>query len=373
MAKSLYSQVVRQNIRRIRYDIGQWRKALKIAENVDNPNRARLYDIYFDVLLDALLTSQMQNRKMQVMGTPFKLMTKDNRPSDRYTAMLQNSMWFYTFLNQLLDTDYWGHSLWEITKDKNGDPVINLIPRKHVKPQTGEVLEYEYDTSGVAYREMREYGKTLIETPGNDNLGLLNKAVPHILMKRFAQSCWSEFCEMFGMPMRTLKTNTSDSEMLNRADDMMRTMGTANYSIIDESEILEYAEANNSNGEVYKQLIALCNNEVSMLILGAILGQDTEHGTRGKEQVSFDILSDLVKADIMGVENFINASLLPALEYNGFLPIGLSFQFCPIEDINKLWAKARDLMPHYNVSTEWINDKFGIPVIQRENPSIGII
>ncbi len=366
MAKSLYSKIVLQNIRRIRYDIGQWRQALKIAENVDNPNRARLYDIYYDALLDALLTSQMENRKLQVMGTPYELITEANKPDGKYTTMFQNSMWFPKFLNQLLDTDYWGHSLWEISSDKNGNPVINLIPRKHVKPQTGEVLEYEYDTTGIAYRKMREYGKSLIETPGNNNLGLINKAVPHVLMKRFAQSCWSEYCEMFGMPMRTLKTNTSDPEMLNRAEEMMKTMGAANYSIIDESEILEYAEASNSKGEVYKYLITLCNNEISLLILGSILGQDTEHGSRGKEQVSFDMLSNLVKADITSTANYINASLLPALACNGFIPGELSFRFRQVEDINKLWEKARDLMPHYDVPPEWIKDKFGIPVTKRE-------
>jgi hypothetical protein len=363
----LFSTIVLQNMRRARYDIAQWRQALKIAENVDNPNRARLYDIYTDCGLDALLTSQLQNRKLQTLGTACEIVNEAGEPDETYTRMLQESAWFPLFVGQLLETPWWGHSLWEIFGNSFDSLAMNLIPRKHVKPQTGEVLDHEYDTGGAPYREMREYGRYLIEAGGHDDLGLLNKAVPHILMKRFAQSCWSEFCEIFGMPMRTLKTNTGDPEMLSRAEAMMHTMGAANYSIIDDSEVMEYAEASNATGDVYKYLIALCNNEISLLVLGSILGQDTEHGTRGKEQVSLDILSYLVKADVTGVQNYINSSLFPALAASGFIPANLSFRYRESEDLDTLWTKVKEALIHYDIPAEWIEDKFGIPVTVKEH------
>ena len=361
----LFAKVVHQNTRRVRYDIAEWRKALKVAENVHNPNRTRLYNIYTDSSLDALLTSQIQNRKLQTLGTPYELLNQNGEPELQQTNVLTESTWFPNFLSQLLDTPYWGHSLWEITTD----PVaITLIPRKHVKPQTGEMLIQEFDTGGIAYRQMREYGRYIIETGDNYDVGLLNKAVPHILMKRFAQSCWSEFCEIFGMPMRTLKTNTTDPEMLYRAEQMMQSMGAANYSIIDESETLEYAEAVRSNGEVYQALINLCNQEISLLVMGAILGQDTQHGTRGKEQVSFEILSNLVKADTVYIENFVNSTLLPALVHSGVIPPELRFRFREFDDLEALWTKTREALIHYDIAPEWIEDKFGIPVTPKQQP-----
>jgi len=187
-------------------------------------------------------------------------------------------------------------------------------------------------------------------------------------MKRFAQSCWSEFCEIFGMPMRTLKTNTTDPEMLYRAEQMMQSMGAANYSIIDESETLEYAEAVRSNGEVYQALINLCNQEISLLVMGAILGQDTQHGTRGKEQVSFEILSNLVKADTVYIENFVNSTLLPALVHSGVIPPELRFRFREFDDLEALWTKTREALIHYDIAPEWIEDKFGIPVTPKQQP-----
>jgi len=361
----LFSRVVLENTRRVRYDIAEWRQALKIAEDVRNPNRARLYNIYADAGLDALLTSQLQNRKLQTLGNRYELVNQSGEPDEQYTRLLTEGGWFIKFMSQLLDTQYWGHSLWEISIDVRTGPVINLIPRKHVKPKTGELLEHEFDANGIPYREMREYGRFIIEAGDSDDLGLLNRTVPHVLQKRFAQSCWSEFCEIFGMPLRTLKTNTSDPEMLHRAEEMMRSLGASATAVIDGSEVIEYADATNGTGEVYKALINLCNAEISLLIQGAILGQDTEHGTRGKEQVSMDMLSNLVEADMMYVESFVNSTLLPALAASDVIPPDMRFRFRKSEDLDGLWAKVKDSLIHYDIPADWIEDKFGIPVTEK--------
>jgi phage gp29-like protein len=269
-------------------------------------------------------------------------------------------LWFPEFQKHYLDTKWWGHSLFEFGVD-NGELYVDLLPRKNVRPKTGVVLVQQSDTSGIAYREMREYGSWLIEA-GGTGVGLLNRAVPHVLMKRFAQSCWSEFCEIFGMPTRVVKTNTSDPDMLNRATQMMQQWGSNSWGILDETENVEFAETANSTGEVYRSLITLCNSEISLLVSGAILGQDTEHGTRGKEQVSADMLDDLVRADRTDFENYVNATLLPALYKIGYLSAKLTFKFKPLEDLGSLWCKAKEAMPYYNVDKEWVKDKFGIPL-----------
>jgi len=359
----VYATVVETAVRRTRYDMAMYRQAQKSAENIDNPNPVRLYDMYSDILVDALLTSQIENRKLQVTSTPYEVRNADGTPNDEHTALFHNSLWYPQFLSNLLDTIWWGHTLLEFNL-KNGELEVELIPRKHVRSRAGVVLQRQDDSKGIEYRKLKEYGNWLIEAGGN-GLGLLNKAVPHVLMKRFAQSCWSEYCEIFGMPTRTLKTNTSDPDMLNRAENMMRQMGAAGWAIIDETEILEFAEANNGNGEVYKTLITLCNSELSLLNSGAIIGQDTEHGTRGKEQVSLDILSYLVAADVSWVENYCNAKLFPALYKIGYIPAELKLAYKQEEDLDSLWNKVSVAMPYYDINPQWIADKFNIPVSPR--------
>ena len=104
---------------------------------------------------------------------------------------------------------------------------------------------------------------------------MLDKAVPHALFKRFAQSCWSEFCEVCGMPPRVIKTNTQDPELRNQYLQMLSNYGSGANGVIDIDDEMLFVATNASNGEPYENLIRLCSNEISLLINGAVLGQDT--------------------------------------------------------------------------------------------------
>ena len=55
--------IVPKTLSRTRSDIATWRSALRAADNVDNPRRARLMNLYDDVMLCAHLTSQIELRQ----------------------------------------------------------------------------------------------------------------------------------------------------------------------------------------------------------------------------------------------------------------------------------------------------------------------
>jgi hypothetical protein len=105
-----------------------------------------------------------------------------------------------------------------------------------------------------------------------------------------------------------------------------------------------------------------------MLVSGAIIGQDTQFGTRGKEQVSRDVQSRLVAADRRLVAQYMNANVLPALYKIGFLPEGLCFEFAAEEDPEKLWKMTTEILPYKEVDNVWIADTFGIPVSDKQFP-----
>lgn len=161
-----------------------------------------------------------------------------------------------------------------------------------------------------------------------------------------------------------MKTNTRDVQALNRAEQMMRDMAAAAWFIIDDTENFEFASTGTpASGEVYNGLIRLCNDEISLLISGAILGQDTQFGTRGKEQVSQDLLQDLVSADQTLVEQYMNDKVLPALYKIGLLPVeALRFEYDKSEDVSELWQRTKEILPYKEVDSEWIKTKFGIEV-----------
>lgn len=359
--------ILPRSITRARADIALWNTAIKNASNVVNPKRVKLYNLYNEIMLDALLTSQIENRKQSALSASFTIKDVSGTINEEVTALVKSAKWAADITAHILDTSYYGHSLIELLNDDTGLKA-SLINRNNVKPELGIFVSDETSDNGIDYRNAKEYGTWLLEIGSNDNYGLLNKAIPHILFKRFAQSCWSELCEIYGIPPRVMHTNTQDPAMLSRAENMMRDMGAAAWFIIDESEKFEFALPATTNGDVYKNLINLCNNEISLLITGAVIGQDTVHGNKSKETSSIEILNKLVDADKRLVESYWNTVVLPALFKIGILPDGLVFDFLPEEDIPAFFKMVTDILPYKDVPNDFIKTKFGIDVTDRATP-----
>ncbi len=344
-----------------RQDIAKWVSARRQAENVDNPKRVLLQKLYKDIRLDSLLTSLIESRKIISQAAPFRIYSGD-QVDENTTAMLKGLPWVAQLNGEVFETRLSGTALIEFITDKLGVVKPVLIPKTNVIPDTGLLLYDETSTSGVNYRNVKEFGSWLIEIGDPADFGLLNKAVPHVLFKRFAQSCWSELCEIYGIPPRYIKTNTQDPAMLSRAETMLRDMGAAAWFIIDETEEFAFAKGADTNGDVYNNLIRLCNNENSMLLHGAIIGQDTKNGNESKEKVSVDQLMQLAEGDKRYIEGYWNSVVLPALFRIGFLPDGLRFEYDPQEDTQELYTRTIGFLPYFDIDPQWIKQKFGVEV-----------
>ncbi len=364
------AKIVPKTISRTRADVSTWKSALRAADNVERPRRARLQNLYTDILLDAHLTSQIELRMQHSLSVPFAL-KRDGEVDEESTELLKKAIWKNEIDREILWADYRGNSLIEPTTE-NDSLCVTSLPRNNIIPEKGILLLSEDDTTGIDYRNCREYGTWLLEFGSRTNYGLLNKAVPHVLFKRFAQSCWSELCEIYGIPPRFIKTDTQDPEMLNRAEAMLRDMGSAAYFIIDREESFEFAKGADTNGDVYNNLISLCNSEISLLITGAVIGQDTKNGNRSKEESSIKLLDKLVQSDKKTLESYWNGTVLPALVRIGVLPEGLTYELQQEEDIEKLWNMTKEALPYMDVDTEWMKEKFGIQVTGKKEGTGGV-
>lgn len=366
----IYTDLVEKPISLIRQDISKWRLARTSALNPEFPSRWRLQNLYEnDIIQDALLSSQIDNRKLATLGAGFLLRNAKGDTDEGLTDEFQNSAIFNDIIEAILDTRFFGHSLVEL--DYAGDQLrVNLIPRQNVLPVQGWFRpDYTEENRQINYRELPEYGTWLLEFGKPKDLGLLNKAVPHVLFKKFAQSCWSELCEIYGIPPRVYKTDTNDPRALARGKKMMTDMGAAAWFIIDTMEEFEWAKGVDTNGDVYANLIRLCDNQNSLLIQGAIIGQDTKHGSYSKDQAGQGILDSLVQADMAMVEMHMNTLVLPALARIGLLPEGTAFDFDVNEGVEVLWEKVRDAMNSYDFDVEWLNEKFGLKITGKKEIS----
>ena len=363
--------IIPKAMARTKADVLTWKNAIAMASNIESPKTIPYYNLLEDMMLDAHTTSQIQNRKLKTVSSNFTIKNHTGETHQELTDKLQKSVWFNEIISYILDSIFFGYTLIEFNRTET-DPKkvkIDLIPRQNVLPKKGIILNDYQDDKGIDYLNASEYGSWLIDFGTTGDLGLINKAIPHILFSRFAQSCWSELCEIYGIPPRVMKTNTRDSGALRRAEKMMTDMGAAAWFIIDETEKLEWATTGTpATGEVYNGLIKLCRDNISLLISGAIIGQDTQYGSRSKEQSSQDILQNLIDADQTLVEQYMNSKVLPALFKIGILPMdNLLFEYDKVEDLSELWTRTKEILPYKEVPNEWIKEKFGIEVQDRKD------
>lgn len=365
---TLAPRVIKKSISQTRRDIADWKWSKQMATSPGEPKMYLLQDIFSDVVLDALLTSQMNNRREQTISAPYEMVTPDDKPDEKLTKIIQEIPVVTDLFGHIWDSEWYGNSVVEQSV-KNGVKVVELINRRNIIPANGRFYPDTSMSNYIEYREVAEYGKWILEF-NSDGIGLLDKVIPHVLFKKFAQSCWSELCEIYGIPPRVMKTETREPEMLNRAEEMMREIGSAAWFIIDTTEEFTFADGVNTNGDVYANLINLCNNEISMLVSGAIIGQDTKHGNESKEKTSVALLDRLVDADKRVVEIYMNAVVIPAWMRIGWIPATTSrFRFSAVEDTDKLWQFTKELLPHKEVDNAFIEDKFGIKVSDKQQPS----
>jgi hypothetical protein len=363
--RNLVSRVVKYHESQYRLDIQDWRDALASAKSPLKPSQRRLQEMYGSVMTDALLSSQMQFRTDRSQSADFTLVDAMGKTDEEATAVLKSTQLYNDLSEAIVEAKFYGQSVMELSFDKDR-PVYRLVPRTHVDPINGVFYPDVFSSDGENYRERPDYGTWILEFNTREgDYGLLNNITPHVLMKRFAQSCWSELCEVYGIPPLVLKTNTSDPEMLERCKQMLQEAGSNAKYIADIDEEIEWATGTATNGDVFNNLISLCSNEISMCVLGAVVGQDTVNGNRSKEESSLKIVDSIILADHRSIEAEFNGKVLPALNRVGLLPEGLCMRIREDKDMRPLWDMVYQASQYYEVDPAWIRDTFGIEVTGR--------
>lgn len=93
-----------------------------------------------------------------------------------------------------------------------------------------------------------------------------------------------------------------------------------------------------------------------------MIGQDTRNGNRSKEETSLKLLESKCNADRKTLTKVVNNAVLPALEQLGIIPSGLRFAYPEQEDLDTLFTRTMQLLPHYEVDPQWVKNKFGIEI-----------
>lgn len=370
-AKSLIVELVRNTQNLTKKDIAKWRSAWQIALSVDNPKRALLYDVYDDNVADNHLIGAIRNRKLKVLGKPFKLVDRKTGKENQELTEILKKRWFKKTLSLAMDSIFWGHTLIQL-----GDLVddgyglrfsdVKLVPRRHVCPEFGTLLKNASDEAkkGIQYRKV--FADWIIEVMEDDqDLGLLNSLSHQCIAKRNALAFWDQFGEIFGMPVRVGKTLSRDQKDIDKVAEMLEQMGSAAWGVFPEGTEIEIKETTRGDAfNVYDKRIARANSEMSKAILGQTMTMD-DGSSKSQAEVHMEVSNEIAAADADFLKDVVNDAILPLLNKHGFKMESVlfdwdeSYRMTPME----LLEVERMALEYFQVDESYFIEKYNIPII----------
>lgn len=368
----LMENLLNDNAYRYKQTIAKWRESLEYIEG-DNNYTDPLYQIFRELYLDSQIQSTVLLRKSRITQLPFEIewknesMEKEEDPIIDSVYNLFNSKWFYDFMGNALDYMYEGYVALEITKIESDNINIEKIPFNHLKPRYGVFVKNKTDiyTNGIKLNE-EPYSNYVMEIfNSRKDLGIYTKLVPLFLWSKNAHQSWSQYAEIFGMPIRIGKTVKQEVTERKKLYEMLKNMGSSLSVLLDKEDDIQFlSNANSDAFNVYNELIKLCNDEINKLILGATMinSDGSSYSQSQVHQLQFD---SLIKQDIRSMEHIINNILIPKLVNLGVIPEGLKFEFDTSEslDIFQKFEIDKALLPYYELDIEYLNKMYNTSIV----------
>jgi hypothetical protein len=161
---------------------------------------------------------------------------------------------------------------------------------------------------GIYYRTDAAYSEYLIEVGGEKDYGKLMSAAQYVIYKRGGFGDWSQFAEIFGMPFFFGKYNPHDPQSRKLLSDGLRDMSGKPWAVIPDGSSIDKIDTNQQGkSEVFKDLINICNEELSKLFLGNTLTTNQgDNGARSLGEVHKDVEEDIAISDMIQREYTLN-------------------------------------------------------------------
>lgn len=316
--------------KRFGIDIADFTSAVRAAENVDFSRRYRLYDLYADILMDTHLSCVIEKRRNAVLCSDIEFW-REGKPDETVNEQIK-SPWFSRLVADIIDAKMWGFSLCQFYRQDEWID-YDLIPRKHADPIKRIILRHQTDTVGTSWDEYPD----LLFVGSPTDLGLLAKAAPWVIYKRNTTGDWSQFSEVFGMPIQEYTYETDDEDSRQRAIDDAANAGSLAVFVHGKDTTLNLVEAAGKTGsaDVYERLCERCNNEISKLILGNTLTtESSENGTQALGTVHKKVEDRVAQADRRYVLDVLNYNMTDIFLRLGINTDGGEFCFPEQKDID---------------------------------------
>lgn len=332
MAENRISESLDTYFDRTRKTISQWvtthinSELSKVNGNIILPIKKPLQDIYDYVMLDAHLTSVVQQRVSKVLGEEFAIMDSNGNIDDELTKQF-SKQWFGKVQKAIIDTKLYGYNLIEIQElIDNEIRDVKIVSRGNVIPEMKAVVKNPYQVSLASLIPLENRNDSdyyvLVDS---ETLGLLNQIVPLVMIKRLTLSMWGEHSQTHGLPMTVLKTDNHD-QTSKYQQDMQRFIQNRNI-VVGLSDSLEILSQSGSDPhKIYLELISTCNAEISKAVIGQTMTTDNG-SSRSQSEVHERVANEISEADREYMTYVINDVLFPKLIALGYKLENASFKY----------------------------------------------
>lgn len=358
----IVNEIVNVSHDRNRKDVGTLKNAIQHAESVVIPNRYRLIDLYHDMLsLDGHLGGIVEKRTKAVINKKIIFKDKKGIKIDHLDELI-NSKEFERFVEICMETIYWGTSAVEfIIGDKFA---FEEVDRRYIRPEKKEIATNIYDHNGISIENLPQ---VMLLGKKND-LGLFLRCSMYALYKRSGFGDFAQYVEIFGQPVRIVKYDAYDMETQKRLRQAIDESGSSLVMMIPKQADFEMLDGktSNGNGELQTKLISVCNQEMSIAILGNS-ETTTSSSSSGYAQAEVHQEQQLIftKSDLRYVARILNSQ-----EFRDILTsYGYNVQegsFCFEEEVNTAELKARldidlQVSKQVPIADDYWYETYGVP------------
>jgi phage gp29-like protein len=180
-----------------------------------------------------------------------------------------------------------------------------------------------------------------------------------------------QFAQLFGIPMRTAKTDGSE-EALNKAEDMLESIGSSGWAATGPGVDFEIHSAISGSGDALPQshLMDVADRACDILMLGQTLTTDnTGTGSRALGDVHAGIRSEVLQSVSSWVASIVTSQLIPAIVRMNFGTVASEdMPYCemdiPVVKDDKAIAERVKIYKEIGIAMpkQWLYEELGIPM-----------
>lgn len=369
--KSINTEVIKEPLDRIRASLKTWGEAVLDAENPYMPEGIKfqnLLNIYRNIELDPHVSAMTETIYNKVHQTPFQIIGKDGEKDDKKTEMFKYS-WFGDFIRGILDADYWGFSLMQITGIENGNiKTLDNIERFYIRPESKGVSKnlWQDEISFDFSKSPLDKWTVFVKSP--KHLGRYNIIAKRFILKREVEQFWAVYNELFTTPYYTVKTDFDNKNHRNNLINWLQARKHSGFAVVGKDDEISAISGGAGSFSSYKEFELSTNQAMSKAFLGSTMVLD-DGSSRSQAEVHENNTDSFIQSKRVWIEGIINEQLIPKMQAIG-LNITTDYKFrwilsqkMTVKDYSNLISQ---IAPYFDLDDKEVSEKIGMTVEKKE-------